>query len=41
MSKAKKLLKEIFNIEKLPDSELYILLGIFILIVLLGASHLI
>jgi len=41
MSKAKKLLKEIFNIEKLPDSELYILLGIFALLFALGALKII
>jgi len=36
MTKIKQFIKEIFNIEKLPDSELYILLGIFALIILLG-----
>jgi hypothetical protein len=41
MNKIKQFLKEIFEIEKLPDSELYILLGIFALIIVLGISGLI
>lgn len=41
MTKVKQFLKEIFNIEKLPDSELYILLGIFALIVVLGVFNII
>jgi hypothetical protein len=41
MTKIKQFIKEIFNIEKLPDSELYILLGIFALIVILGVLRII
>ena len=36
MSNAKKFLKEIFDIQNVPDQELYILLGIFALIIALG-----
>jgi hypothetical protein len=38
---AKQLLKDIFNIKELPDSELYILLGIFALIIILGVFKII
>jgi hypothetical protein len=41
MTKIKQFIKEIFEIEKLPDSELYILLGIFALIILLGVFKII
>lgn len=36
MAKIKHFLKEIFDIEHLPDKELYILFGIFALIIVLG-----
>jgi hypothetical protein len=41
MRKTKKILKEIFEIENLPDKELYILLSIFALIVVLGLFQII
>jgi len=41
MTKIKQFIKEIFNIKELPDSELYILLGIFALIILLGVFKII
>jgi|GEM_PF-3698032 len=37
----KKLLKEIFQIEDLPDKELYFLLSIFALIIILGIFQII
>jgi len=36
MTKIKQFLKEILNIEQLPDKELYFLLGVFLLIIVLG-----
>lgn len=41
MLKVKKFVKEIFEIENLPDRELYILLGIFGLIIALGIAGMI
>jgi len=36
MDKIKYFLKEIFEIEKFPDKELYFLVGIFVLIIMLS-----
>lgn len=37
----KKILKELFEIENLPDKELYFLLSIFALIIILGIFQII